>query len=189
MAKRLILLDSNSYFRLAKSINPLLGVDFGHDPCCLHVIPALEKEFNNSPRLKNKFGWVNDSEFKENRKNSLILDKAKRKSISTTAGFIKKQSIENKLGLSDIDTDVLATGYILKISVVTDDEAMLEVADIFEIKTMKSLNLLKLMCEANHIDVAKVKQIMAYWQYEKDVPKNCNKDFQLLFNEHSTNKI
>lgn len=54
MPQSKILLDSNSYFRLAKSIHPLLFQEFGNKKYCLYVLPELDKEYERQPRLKNK---------------------------------------------------------------------------------------------------------------------------------------
>jgi len=58
-----ILLDSNAYFRLAKSVHPLLFQEFGPDRACLYVLPELEQEYQRQPRLKAKFPWVEEEEF------------------------------------------------------------------------------------------------------------------------------
>lgn len=48
---------------------------------------------------------------------------------------------------------------------------------------LKALDLLKLMLDCRHIDMAIVKQIAAYWIYEDDRPKSFNTDYQKLFKE------
>ncbi|MBU4317205.1 MAG: hypothetical protein KKF30_08025 [Proteobacteria bacterium] len=69
--KIIILLDSNAYLRIADSFHPLLGESFGEQGYVLYLTPEFQKEFNKSARLKNKFGWVNQPEYVENRKHSL----------------------------------------------------------------------------------------------------------------------
>jgi hypothetical protein len=51
----------------------------------------------------------------------------------------------------------------------------------YSIKTMKTLELLKLMIDCNHIDKAKVREIAEYWVYSKDIPKSFKVDFKKLF--------
>lgn len=58
MPQSKILVDSNSYFRLAKSIRPLLNVTFGDEDYCLYVLKELEKEYDRNSRLQTKFEWV-----------------------------------------------------------------------------------------------------------------------------------
>ena len=60
MAQSRILVDSNSCFRLARSVHPLLGVIFGDKEYCIYVLPDLEKEYARSARLQTKFDWVNE---------------------------------------------------------------------------------------------------------------------------------
>ena len=55
MAQKKIIVDSNSYFRLAQNIHPLLCQPFGNDQLTLYIHADLNNEFRRSPRLKNKF--------------------------------------------------------------------------------------------------------------------------------------
>lgn len=183
MALRQFLLDTNSYFRLAKSIHPLLGINFGPDPCCLFVLHELDKEFEKNIRLQNKFSWVDDAEYKTNRAAQLALSRDEQKGVRIAVGFLRDHSNQRLLGLSWIDIQVLAVGHVLGVMIVTDDSAMLDVAEVFRIKAMKSLGLLKFMRDVGHIDMAKVRQTVSYWDYERDKPKNCDEEFLQLFNE------
>lgn len=70
---------------------------------------------------------------------------------------------------------------VLKIPVVTDDSDMLVLAQEYEIATMKTLELLKLMLDERHIDNARIDSITAYWDYSKDFPKDFFKDFKAIF--------
>ena len=183
MAQRRFLLDTNSYFRLAKSIHPLLGTNFGLDPCRLFVLKELDNEFEKNARLQNKFAWVVEAEYKANRTAQLALSRNEQKDVGTAVGFIRNNSNQRLLGLSKIDVLVLAVGYVLGVVVVTDDDAMQDAAEVFGIKAMKSLNLLQVMCNVGHIDMAKVRQTVSYWDYERDKPKNCDEEYLRLFNE------
>ena len=65
-APRVILLDSCAYFRLARSIHPLLAGTFGPaPPYSLFVFAALDDEYLTNSRLRNKFEWVNETEYRE----------------------------------------------------------------------------------------------------------------------------
>lgn len=55
MTESSILLDSNTYFRLAQSIRPLLNIRFGDENNCLYVLKELQDEYEKNPRLKNSF--------------------------------------------------------------------------------------------------------------------------------------
>jgi len=75
----------------------------------------------------------------------------------------------------------LAQGVIQDIPVVTDDQDMLEVAKNFEIVTMTTLELMLLMLENSHIQIKKIEEIVAYWEYIGDKPANYRKDYKRLF--------
>ena len=116
-----ILLDSNSYFRLAKSIHPLLNIEFGDKKYCLCVLKELDFEFKKNSNLASKFSWVSDPEFVENRKKRNRLNPQIDKRVQITRGFLRSYKNENHLGTSEVDIICLAHGAILKVPVVTDD--------------------------------------------------------------------
>jgi transcription initiation factor IIE alpha subunit len=72
----------------------------------------------------------------------------------------------------------------LKIPVVTDDSDMLEVAKEFNIKTYKTLEILKLMMDKKFITMEKIRSIASYWIYQNDTPKSYRKDFKRIFLEN-----
>lgn len=67
MPQSKILVDTNAYLRLAKTIRPLLFVPFGENEYCLYILPELNKELT-SRKLQSKFPWVDEAEYAENRK-------------------------------------------------------------------------------------------------------------------------
>jgi hypothetical protein len=54
-----------------------------------------------------------------------------------------------------------------------------------KIKTLKTLDLLKLMLDCEHIDMPKVREIAAYLVYQNDTPKGFRKDFKKNFGEEA----
>ena len=183
MAQSKILLDSNTYFRLAKSIHPLLDIIFGERCYCLYVLKELDDEFNRNKRLKSTFGWVGEEEYVANRKKRLTLSRKGQRDICLTIGFLKQHKMDNELGVSEVDILCLAHGHVLGIPVVTDDADMLEVAEDFSIKTMKTQELMHLMLECDHIDTNRIRQIAAYWEYISDKPGGFRGDYIRLFGE------
>lgn len=138
MAQSKILLDTNSYFRLAKSIHPLLFVEFGEAPYCLYVIPELDVELDRSPALQTKFAWATEEEFRLNRRKHPMLSSRDRKAINNAYDFIWDHVQTALPGPSRIDARNLAYGFVLNIPVVTDDCDMRELAQAFNIRTMVS---------------------------------------------------
>ena len=60
---------------------------------------------------------------------------------------------------------------------------MIAVANVFGIKALKTLELMKIMYDCGHITLEKVKEIVAYWRYWKDKPKNMEQDYEEIFGE------
>ena len=183
MAQSKILLDSNSYFRLAKSIHPLLFQEFGDESYCLYVLKELQDEYDRQPRLQTKFPWVDNPEYRANRSKSLTLSRRQKKELPTVFDFMWDHVLTELPGPSRVDVRILSHGYVLGIPVVTDDIDMRALAGVFKVQVLKTLELLKLMLEAGHITMEKVRQIAAYWSYDDDRPAEYARDFIRLFDE------
>ena len=74
------------------------------------------------------------------------------------------------LAPSKIDTRILATALTLSVRVVTDDQAMLELAAMYDVETWTTLELMKSMLDAGHITLEKVRMVVEQWIDEKDLP-------------------
>lgn len=183
MPQSKILIDTNAYFRLAQSVRPLLKVEFGEENYCLYIIKELQDEYDRNSRLRNSFPWVNEAEYTENRSHRLAVSRAERKEISQAFDFIFDHARTGYPGVSRVDVIALAHAYVLGIPIVTDDADMLAVANDFEIKTYKTFELLRLMLDCNHIDIAKVREVGGYLAYQKDKPKDFRKDYKTIFGE------
>ncbi|WP_202969778.1 hypothetical protein [Endozoicomonas atrinae] len=143
---------------------------FGKDEYCLYVLPELDEEFGKSQRLQNNFSWAEEEEYRLNRQHFPVISKKQTKEVDTAFGYIWNHIISVEKGPSPVDARYLAYAYVLGITVVTDDIKMLAVAETFGIKTLKSLDLMKLMVECDHIDMSKVREIVSYWRYWGDMP-------------------
>lgn len=190
MAQTKILVDTNSYLRLAQNIHPLLCTPFGTEDFTLYMHADLNKEFQSSSRLLNKFEWASNPEYLANRKRSISLSKKQKQEIEETLDYMwehVKEEFHQKRqkGPSKIDTTILATAAILEIRVVTDDQDMIELAEIYGIHQISSLELMKLMLVDNHITMQKIELVVAQWQYDNDTPyKNWKTEYEKLFSEH-----
>lgn len=187
MAQTKILVDSNSYFRLALNLHPLLCTPFGKEDFTLYIHKDLRAEFDANSRLQNKFHWVADEEFVKNRSRSINVSKRQKVEIEETLDFMwehVKEAFHQKRGKgpSKIDTKILATAAVLNIRVVTDDQDMIEVAKEYGIHQISSLELMKLMLDEGHILREKVEQIVEHWQYENDTPyRGWQSEYKKLF--------
>jgi hypothetical protein len=182
MAQSKILVDTNSYLRLAQSIKSLLFVPFGDNEYCLYVIPELNEELERR-RLVSKFPWVDDPEYKSDRQHYPSLSKKQRKAIQDTFDFLWDH-VETELpGPSRVDALYIAYAIELDVHVVTDDEDMIKLAKAFGARVMRSLELLKLMHDAGHVDMARVRAIVSYWRHIKDTPGQLNRLYRKLFGD------
>jgi hypothetical protein len=185
MPTKRILLDSNAYLRLANSFHPLLHEPFGKDQYTLYLILEFQKEFDKNPRLANKFGWVNQTEYLENRKHRIRVTRAQRGQINLIYSYLWPHNIGEGLGASRIDVRALAYGDALEIPVVTDDFQMRELGIIFGIEVWGLLDLLKIMLKSKRIALSDIKTLLIYLKYIKDLPypsfeKDTNKVFRDL---------
>lgn len=187
MAQTKILVDTNSYLRLAQNIHPLLCKAFGKESFTLYMHADLNAEFRSSSRLQNKFDWVSEFEYKENRKRSVSLSNKQKEAIEETFDFMWQHVVETfhqqrQKGPSPIDTKILATALVLEIQVVTDDQDMIELAAEYDVQHLTSLSLMKQMLDEKHITIDKVEQVVAQWQYDNDTPyRNWKTEYKQYF--------
>lgn len=183
MPQSKILLDTNSYLRLARSIHPLLFQVFGEKNYCLYVLKALEDEVRRSHRLTSKFVWFDDQEFQQNRGKRLQMSKAEKRPYEITVDALWNYVTEDFPGPSKVDCQILAVASVIGIPTVTDDRDMRGLAKEFDIPTLSTLELLAMMLEADHVTKAKVIEICSYWAYDGDKPANFAKEYRRLFKE------
>jgi hypothetical protein len=179
-----ILIDTNTYFRLAQSIHPLLKSNFGNPPSQLYITKDLEGEFKSNPRLQGKFGWFWQDDYVKNRNAPLQLSKTQKKQFDNDRlTFI---GIANDMGLTNISLeDIHAATYasILGISLVTDDGDLTTLCTDLGVNVICTLDLLKVMLDCSHIKIEQVRAIAGYWFHMADCPKNFKSDYKRIFNE------
>lgn len=180
MPQSRLLVDTNSYLRLAKSIRPLLFIPFGNDEYCLYVIDELSVELR-SKRLTSKFPWVTEDEFIDNRQATPNISKQQRKSIAENFEFVWYEVLTSQPGPSKVDALYIAYAIELGVPVITDDQDMTALAQSFDVRVMSTLELLRIMLDAEHVTAEKVESIINYWQYIGDKPANFERDYQRFF--------
>ena len=169
---RVILLDSNAYFRLARSIHPLLACTFGSAAqYSLFVLKELDEEYRSNVRLQTKFEWVRDPEHCADRLRKRYQARGKWSGLVSNAfTFLAGHVRCKKLNVSHEDLRALATGFVLGSPVVTDDRDMKELADAFQIECWSVLKLLRLMQVEGRIGIEDVQQVLEYLDEENDLP-------------------
>ncbi|MFT6910209.1 MAG: putative nucleic acid-binding protein [Oleiphilaceae bacterium] len=180
MPQSKILVDTNTYLRLAQTVRPLLYAPFGEDNYCLYIIPELNDELANR-RLNSKFPWVNDDEYKENRKHFPSISRQQKKSIPDTLEYIWAAVQESYPGPSKVDALYVAYAIELRVPVVTDDGDLALLAKAFDVKVMPTLEVLKVMFDCGHIDMTKIDGAVAYWRHIGDRPSNLELDYARFF--------
>ncbi len=183
---RVILLDSNAYFRLAISIRPLLSVEFGKPPPYkLYVLADLDEEYARNPRLRNKFVWVRQPEYRKDREARRYTAAGKvATQVSAAISFLARFAHDRGFVVSLIDLKALAVGYVRKYIVVSDDAGMAGLADETGITCWSLLKLLKLMVAENRIVQDDVLQILEYLKHEQDLPTSNRDRIRRDYREH-----
>ncbi len=180
MPQSKILVDTNTYLRLAKTIRPLLFEPFGVQQYCLYIIPELNHELSNK-RLNNKFPWVDEIEYQENRNNFPTINKKQKSSIKQNFDFIWDHVQTSLPGPSRVDARYIAYALELEIPLITDDQDMIALAKEYDVQVMQTLELLKIMHDCEHVSLEMIKGLVEYWDYIKDIPANFKRDYRRLF--------
>ncbi|HPB80638.1 MAG TPA: hypothetical protein PK200_01240 [Spirochaetota bacterium] len=60
---------------------------------------------------------------------------------------------------------------------------MIELGKLYDVKILKTLELLKLMLDEKHIDEEKLIEVTLYLIYMKDLPKNFKSDYRRIFSK------
>jgi hypothetical protein len=180
MAQFKLLVDTNTYLRLAQTIRPLLCVPFGDRETCLYILPELNHELSNR-RLKSRFPWIDEEEYQQNRTQFPTIGRKQQKAIKHTFEFLWDHVQSDLPGPSKVDALYIAYGLELDIPVVTDDQDMTQLAEVFEAKVMPTLALMKLMQDSDHIEMKTVRSIIDYWQAIGDCPANMHRDLKRFF--------
>lgn len=174
---KVILLDSNAYFRLARSIHPLLAGTFGEEPIfSLYVLAELDDEYLTSSRLRTKFEWVNTDEYKRDRLGKRYeYSGTLRKQVETAFSYLVDYTKQNALNISREDLKALAVGFARGFPIVSDDAGLSDCAQKHGIECWSMVKLLKVMFTAGRIDSAAIKNLLEYLDYDNDLPMPINK--------------
>lgn len=154
----------------------------------------LAGEIRGSSRIRNRFDWVEQKTYVDNRHRSLSLSKQQKKEIDETYDFMWEYVKEEFLakrgkGPSPVDVKIVATALVLEVPMVTDDRDMIELGETYEVRQMTSLGLMKLMLDCDHIDHEKVNQVVEQWLHDKDTPYAGWKDeFERTFSREAPDR-
>ena len=163
-----VLLDTNTYLRLAKRIRPAVGRQFGQVPYVVVILKAVEDEVHRSPRLKFHNPWFDEPEFAQER-----LAKQKRLSADDKRAMTLVQDV--LLGMVQMEVDkytshgrhppgptdcwLLAYAQGKNAVVVTDDLGMHTLASEAGLKVWHGFELLAKLKTAKVVDNELVREI------------------------------
>ena len=174
----LVLLDTNTYLRLAKRIRPLLGVKFGQKDYVLTVLRDVEDEVRRNRSLRSKFPWFDDEVFGDERDAARVPLSAEQKEQlknfqSVLQGFVltdlDRYTTAGRHPPSETDCKVLAFGEVKKAVVVTDDLGMHLLAGDFDIPIWHGWELLSKMRAAKKIDNDRIRDIYDALERNRDL--------------------
>lgn len=114
MAYTKILLDTNAYLRLSKSVRPLLAEPFGEKQYALFLHKEIQIELNRSSRIKNKFYWLKEKEYVEERKKIITTTRKEKEEIEKTYDFVWEFQNDENLELSREDIYCIAAAKCLR---------------------------------------------------------------------------
>jgi hypothetical protein len=63
----LVLLDTNTYLRLAKRVRPFVGLKFGQVPYVMTILKVTEDEVHRNPHLQFRNPWFDQTEHAQER--------------------------------------------------------------------------------------------------------------------------
>ena len=177
----LVLLDTNTYLRLAKRVRPFVGLEFGQVPYMLTILKVTEDEVHRNPHLQFRNPWFDQTEYAQER-----MAKQVRLTASEKAQVEAAQSV--LLGWVRMDVDrftsygrsppgeadcwLLAFGQVRPAVVVTDDLGMHElVKDFPDIKVWHGYELLAKLRTAKVVNDTLIRDVFEAPDVNGDLTK------------------
>lgn len=162
-----VLLDTNTYLRLAKRIRPAVGREFGQVPYVLVILKAVEDEVHRSARLRFLNPWFDEPEFaKERMAKQTRLNAAEKQDLKLVQdvllGTVQLDAVKYTTGRSPpgaTDCWLLAYGQVKGAIVVTDDLGMHTLAEEASLKVWHGFELLAKLRTAKVVDNDLVREI------------------------------
>lgn len=176
----LVLLDTNTYLRLAKRVRPLLGIPFGTKGYIVTILKDVEDEVHKSGALKFKFPWFEEDALARERDATQVrLSKAEKLTLDTAQSILHGSVLTDisryidmgRSPPSPVDCRVLAFGQIRPAIVVTDDIGMHTLAADFNIKVWTGCDLLSKMRTAKVVTHDLIREIYAALEANDDMTK------------------
>ncbi len=170
MAQTKLLADTNIYLAIGQHIDPILGETFCEEDYALYLCDNFYKEYDRNDRLTKKFGWVDDTPYRQNRKELQLSNSDKKEIDSKTNDIAEWQNnfrymlIEDgddpenapELKPQEADRYILATAIIAKTTLVTDDKDLIALSKQFLVKAITIFDLFRLMLDCEFLDIKRL---------------------------------
>jgi hypothetical protein len=175
----LVLLDTNSYLRLAKRVRPAVGVKFGKKEYVLTVHKSTEDEVRRNPRLRSEFPWFDDAVYAQERfAKQVRLSPDEHAQAAAAKSVLHSSVLAEPLRFmtgrrsppSDTDCYLLALGQVKPAIVVTDDLGMHLLAADFNLPVWHGHELLRKLQAAKIVDKELIRQIYEALETNNDLP-------------------
>ena len=179
-----VLLDTNTYLRLAKRIRPAVGRQFGQVPYVVVILKAVEDEVHRSPKLCFKNPWFDEHEFAQERmaKQTRLTFAAKQEMklvqdvlLGTVQLDIDKYTSQGRSPPGATDCWLLAYGQVKGAIVVTDDLGMHTLAAETDLKVWHGYELLAKLKTAKVVDNDLVRAIYDALERNQDMTETWRK--------------
>lgn len=188
-----VLLDTNTYLRLAKRIRPAVGREFGQVPYVLVILKAVEDEVHRSARLRFLNPWFDEPEFAQERlAKQTRLNTAEKQDLKLVQdvllGTVQLDVAKYTTGRSPpgaTDCWLLAYGQVKDAIVVTDDLGMHTLAADAGLKVWHGFELLAKLRTAKIVDNDLVREIFDALERNGDMTETWreakHKEFSRIF--------
>lgn len=189
-----VLLDTNTYLRLAKRIRPAVGRQFGQVPYVVVILKAVEEEVRRNPKLRFKNPWFDEPEFalermaKQTRLSA--ADKQEMKLVQdvlmgTVQLDVDKYTTHGRSPPGPTDCWLLAYAHVKNAIVVTDDLGMHTLAAEAGLKVWHGFELLAKLKTAKEVDNDLVREIFDALERNGDLTETWrlakHKEFARIF--------
>lgn len=173
-----VLLDTNTYLRLAKRIRPAVGRQFGQVPYVLVILKAVEDEVHRSSRLKFLNPWFDVAEFAEERLAKQVrLTVAEKEDmrlvqdvlLGTVQMDVQLYTSNGRSPPGSTDCWLLAYGQVKGAIVVTDDLGMHTLAAAAGLQVWHGYELLAKLRTAKVVDNDLVREIYVALESNQDL--------------------
>jgi hypothetical protein len=187
-----VLLDTNTYLRLAKRIRPAVGRQFEQVPYVLVILKIVEDEVHQSPKLQYKNPWFDEPEFaKERLSKQLRLNAVDKNAIQLVQGVllgIVQQDIEKYITHrrsppGRTDCWLLAYAQVKNAIVATDDLGIHTLAGETGLKVWHGYELLAKLRSAKVVDNEMIREIYAALEANNDLTDTWRKAKHVHFSK------